>query len=229
MIADRWEHPTRTKDDQALVNVLPEVVAVIRRDAEAFQQYQREAAIRALRIGVCILAARPQLDAAGVSFIEWSKACVPFGRVQVWRFCRIAEKFLAAHKLQLDDAAKQIMGAAFGDDKSPGRPSKAVQLALDFTAAKSFSDLCDEVGVPMRTIGGGSGPKPGSITPEIREANRRAGAEETLARVIELLGDLVHGKKWLYIKPGLLHGALIEMRKRVQDLETAVKQSENHP
>jgi hypothetical protein len=235
-LAAEWDHTTTAISNDELATILPEFTATIREDISAFKKCQHEAAIRALRIGVCVLAARRRLDAEGISFLAWCKASIPFGRMQVWRFTRIAETFLTKHKLGLDDAAAQILGAAIASTElagvkmlASGRPTKAVQMALDFVGEKTFSDLCDEVGAPVHKFGGGPGPKPGAITPEMREANKRAGAEETLARVIELLGDLTIGKQWLYIKPGLLHGALIEMRRRVQALETAVKQSGDHP
>jgi hypothetical protein len=136
-------------------NPLPELTAAIAGEAKAFRELEQQAAIRGLRIGVLVMVARRELEDRNLPATPWIRAHVPFTRMHIWRFTKIAEAFFRETGVALEDAASEIAPKLLTDKTGEvaftalDPNSKMVQTAFEFLGDKTLSEVCDALGHPM--------------------------------------------------------------------------------
>lgn len=204
---------------------LPELTAAVKVEIAAWRELESKAAFRALRIGVLILKARATVAGDHGAFIAWCSENIGYSRMMIWRFCRAAETFLQQKRIPLDVAVAEIVPPLLVGPGADDKPkSEALQLAFDFLGDQSFSELCDTLGMPVRTVGGDTSQhRTYQAKPEDTAEAAERFAEDLLLHAVANLGELCKAKRIAAIRPATFHAAIRELRKRVQDLEERAK------
>jgi len=163
---EKWDEDGKCCDSQHLES-LPELEALLEVEVKDWQEIEKNATVRGIRLGVLLLKARSDLKHG--QWIPWVKAHVPFDRVRVWRFTRAAESFLTQKRVPLARAyaeiAPKLLPAGDGAQAGDKKRSELVQMVFDFVGGKSWEELCRQLGIPTS---GRTPPNPDRIakTPE---------------------------------------------------------------
>lgn len=208
-------------DAVAAAAALPELAALIQAEVGQWQDIERQAAFRAIRLGVLLLKARE--DCPHGQWIPWVKSSVPFTRMHVWRLCRTAEVFMEQKQVALERAYAEIAPRALAANGLPEQADPAspvVQLAFDFVGGRSFRELWEAIGANGGhggeiNAGGRLGLAKG-MPPAEADEYRRAKA---LAYWSRLAKRLRHEKSWMLLERQAMEGVAGVLRNLAGDID----------
>lgn len=176
-----------------------------------YAQIERDAAMRAVRMGLLLLSVKQTLPAG--EFMGWCEANIPIVHRQANRFMKLAEFFLQHAKLPAGVMLLLTSGAQAGS-----KAKQAEQLLLDFIGDRSQAELFAQYGV----VGGKR-----EITGHRRTMEE---IEREQAQVIwgkERLGEIAsHGvekKSWRYLERAELETAFEVFRQTTEAMKAELK------
>jgi hypothetical protein len=196
---ENWDEDGKCCNTQHL-NSLPELEALLEVEVKDWQEIEKNATVRGIRLGVLLLKARSDLKHG--QWIPWVKAHVPFDRVKVWRFTRAAESFLTQKRVPLARAyaeiAPKLLPAGDGAQTGDKKRSELVQMVFDFVGGKSWEELCRQLGIPANVR---TPPNPDRIakTPEELRELKAMMARNDWAQIKRLLSHWINDKSFEHL------------------------------
>ena len=158
----------------------------INEELSEFAKLEKQAAWRALRVGMLCIQARGLCGSGG--FLAWlSETVQVVGQRQCYSYIALAEKFLEAKGLSAGGRLQLTDGKPAEETEG-----KIEQLMFDFVGESTLADLFREYGLVGRARAGGKlGGEKRALTQEMRVAHAR----EVWARLIRELREFVLERK----------------------------------
>lgn len=184
----------------------------IRTEYDAYLKIERDAAMRAVRIGVLLLTTKQTLQHG--EFMEWALANTQIKDRQANRFMKLAEYFLQHAKLPAQD----VLLLMDGEEGTSKEQQTTQQLLLDFVGEKSQAELFAFYGVT-----GGKR----DVVGKRRTLEEIERDEAALLWGRERLGEIAaHGvdkKSWRFLERKELEFAFEVFRQTTEEMKKELK------
>ncbi len=204
-----------------------EIEAQLKEECQQFQQLEKEASWRALRIGVLLLRVKAELKHG--EFLPWMESTVPeFTQRHCQRFMQLGDAFLRKTKIKIEDALPLVTPKLLKPSDGKGEKlSKYVQMAFEFLGDSSLTDLFKKYHIMGAAKGGHHPADPNKIKLPHDPEKEAITSWKEFSKI--LYDDGVQHKTWanlpnkelcnLFDLIDLIHSQMREAVKRIKTIK----------